>query len=217
MHAFRKTEYLTIFLLLLLAAIPTIAGGVRIFQLFVGVDVIDENRRFFEMPVPVIAHIVGATCFVLVGAFQFSANLRGRFPKWHRTAGRIAAAGGMVAALTGMWMTLTFDIGDHPLLYVTRLFIGLGMALSIGLGVQAILKRKIATHRRWMIRGYAIGMGAGTQVLTLGFGYLAFGAPDELMTAYLMGAGWLINLAFAEWIIRGRPGWPAPKTHMARG
>jgi hypothetical protein len=54
-----------------------------------------------------------------------------------------------------------------------------------------------------MIRGYAIGLGAGTQVLTQLPYFVLAGRPDELSRAVLMGAGWLINVGVAEWIIRG--------------
>ena len=53
-----------------------------------------------------------------------------------------------------------------------------------------------------MMRAYAIGLGAGTQVLTLLAGELIAGPPSELSRALLMGAGWVINLAVAEWAIR---------------
>ena len=60
-----------------------------------------------------------------------------------------------------------------------------------------------------MLRAYAIGMGAGTQALTLMAGTLIAGPPSELGRALLMGAAWVINLAVAEWIIRKRPTLPA--------
>jgi hypothetical protein len=53
-----------------------------------------------------------------------------------------------------------------------------------------------------MMRGYALGLGAGTQVLTQGVGAVILGPPNELSNALLMGAGWAINLAVAEWAIR---------------
>ena len=60
-----------------------------------------------------------------------------------------------------------------------------------------------------MMRGYAIGLGAGTQSLTLGNWFLIVGAaPGELSRALLMGAGWAINLAVAEWLVRRRPAYP---------
>ena len=55
-----------------------------------------------------------------------------------------------------------------------------------------------------MMRRYASGMGAGTQVLTYLPGFIFIGTPDESSTAVLMGAGWTIIVAVAEWIIRRR-------------
>jgi hypothetical protein len=73
-----------------------------------------------------------------------------------------------------------------------------------------------------MIRGYAIGMGAGTQVLTNVLWLVPFGTPGEFPRALLMGAGWVINLALAEWIIRRRTAGPTrtftrSADHLAAG
>ncbi len=54
-----------------------------------------------------------------------------------------------------------------------------------------------------MARAYALALGAGTQVLTLGIGNAVFG-PSDLTTALMLGAGWGINLAVVEYIIRFR-------------
>ncbi len=75
------------------------------------------------------------------------------------------------------------------------------MAGSIILGLAAIRQRDIARHRAWMTRAYALALGAGTQAFTVGFGEAAFGA-DVARHDLMMGAGWAINLAVAEWIIR---------------
>jgi Na+/proline symporter len=97
-----------------------------------------------------------------------------------------------------------------------RLIFGSAMLLSILLGVAAIRRRDFAQHGDWMLRGYAVGMGAGTQVLTLIAGPLIVGLPSELSRAILMGAAWVINLAVAEWIIRRRPARRAVgRAHMA--
>jgi hypothetical protein len=60
-----------------------------------------------------------------------------------------------------------------------------------------------------MLRGYALGLGAGTQALTLAAGAVLLGPPSELSRALLMGAAWVINLAVAEWAIRKRSASPA--------
>jgi len=52
------------------------------------------------------------------------------------------------------------------------------------------------------MRGYAIGLGAGTQVVTLLLGEIVLGPPTVLARALLMAAAWAIILAVAEWIIQ---------------
>ena len=89
------------------------------------------------------------------------------------------------------------------------------MVVSIVLGFTTIRRGDVSRHRAWMARGYALGLGAGTQVLALAVGELIAGPPSELSRALLMGAGWVINLAVAEWIIRRRPARPAHKIAAA--
>jgi hypothetical protein len=93
--------------------------------------------------------------------------------------------------------------GDGQLVYMERLVFGSAMALSIGLGLYAIRRRDFASHGDWMMRAYAIGLGAGTQVLTHLPWFLLVGRkPGEHPRALMMGAGWAINVVVAEWIIR---------------
>jgi len=69
-------------------------------------------------------------------------------------------------------MTQFYPLYPHlqrELLYGFRMLFGSGMVVSIALGLAAILRRDIAQHRAWMIRGYAIGQGAVTYVKEGGF------------------------------------------------
>jgi len=75
------------------------------------------------------------------------------------------------------------------------------MGASIIRGFTSIRRGDIAAHRAWMTRAYALALGAGTQVFTQGIGEAAFGA-GEIRTDLMLGAGWGINLAVAEWVIR---------------
>ncbi|MBO9608657.1 MAG: DUF2306 domain-containing protein [Paenibacillaceae bacterium] len=163
------------------------------------------NARFFETPLPVVLHILSASVYAILGAFQFAPGFRQRKPGWHREAGRVLIISGLMVGLTGLWMTLFYSIPySGKLLFLLRLLFGSGMVVSILLGFSAILRGDVARHRAWMIRGYAIGLGAGTQVLTEMAGTLIFGSPDDVSKALFMGAGWVINLAVAEWAIRRR-------------
>jgi uncharacterized membrane protein len=197
--------------LIALSVIPIAAGAVRLTQLAGGVATA-ENARFFDSPVPGILHIAAITLFSLLGALQFAPRIRNAFPKWHRWSGRVVVPAGLVAALSGLWLAHFYDLPptDGTALYLTRLVVGVWMTYALCRGYLAIRARDIATHRNWMLRGYAIGMGAGTQVLTNLPVILTIGPPDTAVRAVLMGAGWAINAAVAEAVIyrRGRAGSP---------
>lgn len=168
--------------LLALTAAPVVAGAFRMTQL--GTRVI---------PVPTLLHIVGASLFCVLGALQF---LRG--PR-HRVIGRLIVPCGLIAALSGMWLAVAPD-GD--LLRVLRLVFGAVMATALVLGFTAARRRDFAAHRAWMMRGYAIGLGAGSQAVILSVWTPIAGEPGVLTNALLMGLGWVGNLAVAEWFIR---------------
>lgn len=200
--------------LILLSLIPVLAGAVRLGQLAGDSAVTADNARFESMPLPVVVHIIGATVFCLLGAFQYVPSLRRK--AWHRRAGRLLVPFGLAAALSGLWMAVYYDLPahDNDLLEVFRLIFGSLMVLSIVLGVRAILRRDVAHHRLWMMRAYAIGLGAGTQALLLLPITLAVGAPDPMLRALFMGAGWVINLAVVEWVVRRRPAPPSIERPM---
>lgn len=190
--------------LIALSVVPALAGTARLSELARGAAVTAANARFFAMPVPVVLHLITVIPFSILGALQFAPAFRQRHPAWHRSMGRVLVPCGLVAALTGLWMTLVYPwpAGDGEALYLERLVFGTGMLLSLLLAIDAIRRRQFGVHGEWMIRAYAIGMGAGTQVLTHLPYYTLVGKPDESSRAVLMGAGWVINIVLAEWIIR---------------
>ena len=106
---------------------------------------------------------------------------------------------GLVASVPGLWIARFYPWpeGDGPLLYAFRLVFGTAMTVSIVLALAAVRRRDFAAHGAWMTRGYAIGLGAGTQVLTHLPWFLLMGRPGELPRGLLMGAGWIVNLAVA--------------------
>src|SRR3954451_12592533 len=189
--------------LIALSVVPLTAGTLRLVQLAGGPDVFPADHRFAGFPVALVAHIVGSAVFALVGAFQLVPRIRRRHRAWHRRAGRVVAVAGLVVAGSALWLTLGYPAqpGTGDLLLVLRLLLAPAMAACLVLGFTAIRRHDIAAHRAWMIRAYAIGLGAGTQVFTEGIGETIFGT-GEVRSDLAKGAGWVINLAIAEWAIR---------------
>jgi len=189
--------------LVALSAIPLTAGTLRLIQLAGGPAVIPADHRFAGFPTPLVVHILGATIFALGGILQFVPRFRRRHPVWHRRAGRVLAVAGLAVAISALWLTLFYEAqpGTGDVLYVLRLVFGSAMAACLVLGFAAVRRGDIASHRAWMVRAYAIGLGAGTQVFTEGFGGAIFGT-GVLAGDLAKGAGWVINLAVAEWALR---------------
>ncbi len=188
--------------LVVLSVIPVVSGTLRLVEIAGGPPVLPSNPRIDASPAPLVVHVVGAAVYALLGALQFSARLRRRRPNWHRRSGRVLVVAGLAVAGSGFWMTLFYPgAPGGDLLWAVRLLVSSAMAAAIVLGFSAIRRRDIATHRAWMIRAYALALGAGTQTITQGFGEAAFGTGD-LSTALSMSAGWAFNAAVAEWIIR---------------
>ena len=206
--------------LIFLSLIPVIAGAARLSELTGRGAVTPQNERFFDSPIPVVTHIVCVTVYCLLGAFQFVPSLRSSRRKWHRMTGRILVPAGLLAALSGLWMSVFYALpeGDGEALLILRLIFGSAMAVSIVLGFMAVRRRDFLVHSAWMTRAYAIGLGAGTQALVFLPWILAFGPTDESTRAVLMGASWIINLAVAELVIRRRAMKPtsASAPHPAR-
>src|ERR1700712_1725172 len=192
--------------LVLLTLIPIVSGSLRLTQLSGGPQLIPATARFTAFPAPVVVHIVSATLFSVIGAFQFLPALRRGRRSWHAIAGRVLVPAGFLVALSGLWMaTLSpHPIGDGPALLIIRVLFGSYMLLTLVLAVRALTRRSYRAHGAWMTRAYALGVAAGTQALALIPGSILFGPNDQGPRAVAMGAAWALNLAVAELVIRRR-------------
>lgn len=206
----RFSNGLTLAFLIILGLLPLLPAVGRMVVRFADVgappEMLADTSRFFVMPVPVVVHIVSACLFTLVGALQFSRTLRRS--KWHRLSGRVLVIAGVLAAASGLWLTNFYPpLGNEgPLLYSFRMAAGLGMLWFLVQGFRAARRRRFDEHRPHMIRAYALGLGASTQMLIGIPVLLLFGEPAPLAGDLMLGAGWVINLLVAQWALsRGRP------------
>ena len=206
--------------LLALSAIPLTAGTLRLVQLAGGPAVIPADERFAGVPLARVVHVVGAAVYALGGILQLVPHIRRRHPAWHRRSGRVLVVAGLLVAISALWLTLFYEPqpGTGQLAYAFRLVFGSATAACLVLGFVAVRRRDIPAHRAWMVRAYAIALAAGTQAFTEGFGGAIFGT-GVLATDLAKGAGWVVNLAVAEWVIRrpGRPRRPTPAGRAPAG
>lgn len=207
MRALTKRDFKVPALLIALSIVPIVGGVVRFMSLSANALHKTEDARFIHAPAPVVLHIASATLFCVIGAFQLAPAFRLRWPGVHRRAGKLVAACGLVAGATGLWMTAFYAIPasmQGPLLYGVRLAVGAAMIAAILVSWSSILRRNVARHEAFMIRAYALGQGAGTQVLVLAPWMILSGESGGPTRDVLMTLSWAINLFVAELFIRSR-------------
>ena len=117
-------------------------------------------REYVREQVPVLAsftardwsHRAGGAVLLLAGLQQLS-GLR----RWHRAIGRLYAALVSVMSIGGAWMAVTAPFSPAETL-PALVFAGLLEGFVI-LGIAAARAGRLAEHRRWMERSYAVALG----------------------------------------------------------
>jgi uncharacterized membrane protein YsdA (DUF1294 family) len=188
---------IAVFSLVLLAAatrrllsLPSAAGGF--------------DAGFARHPVLTAAHITPGVLFVLLGPWQFLSSVRRRHPWLHRWMGRAFFADSIVVGLTALVMSPQMAIGGPLETAATLVFAALFL-FAVCRSFAAIRARRIPEHRRWAIRAYAIGIGAGAvrPVVGIFFATSRFShlGPHEFF-GLAFWIGFTLSLAAAELWIR---------------
>jgi uncharacterized membrane protein len=153
-------------------------------------------------------HAAAASTALLAGPFQFLPGLRARRPGLHRRTGRAYVMACLIGGLSGAVLAAGARTGLPST-------IGFGLLAAAWLGAtwrayDAARNRRIAEHRRWMIRSFALTFAAVTLRLYLP---LAFVSPWGYAATYrvISFACWIPNLLVAEaWLARRKPGRGTP-------
>jgi hypothetical protein len=106
-----------------------------------------------------LPHGIAGALVLLMAPLQFSGRSRRRFPRLHRLGGRLYVAGVLILAPLGAYIQYFQERFGAP-----RSFTVLGVvdaALLLATTLIAFVfayKRKIAQHRQWAIRSYAVAL-----------------------------------------------------------
>jgi uncharacterized membrane protein len=159
---------------------------------------------FARHPFLTLAHIIPGLVFVVLGPFQFMAGPRKRRPALHRWTGRIFLADALMIGVTALIMSPQMAIGGALETAATFVF-GVLFLFALGKGFAAIRARRIAEHRRWMIRAYAVGLAVATVRPIIGV-FFATSSLTHLTPHDFFGIafwlGFILSLAAAETWIR---------------
>ncbi len=167
------------------------------------------DAGFARHPVLTMVHIIPGLLFVVLAPFQFVRKLRNRRPRLHRWMGRVVLASGFIIGVTALVMGPQLAIGGANETVATMFFAAIFLFalvkafLSIRLG-------KVALHREWMIRAFAIALAVATIRPIVGVFFatrsLTHLTPHDFFgTAFWLG--FTMHLIAAEvWINYTRPG-----------
>jgi uncharacterized membrane protein len=152
-------------------------------------------------------HATLAATALLVGPMQFLPRLRARAPKVHRSIGKLYVAACLGAAPAGLVLAAGSSAGP-----VAQWGFGVLAVLWFAATAYALrlaMSGRIAEHRRWMVRSFAMTFAAVTLRIylpiapALGYDFL----PAYVAISWL---AWVPNLLVAELYLNRAKLWPRP-------
>lgn len=173
----------------------------------------DLAESYVAHPWQAYGHIVPGTLYLLGAPLQLSARFRRRHHTMHRRLGRLLVGCGLVSGVLAVVLGVVFAWGRGAETSATVVF-GTWFVVSLGLAVRAIRANRVAQHRRWMVRAYAVGLGIATIRVWVGvftgiqLGVLGMQGETMPLRATFGIAFWLglgLHVAFAEWWLRRTP------------
>ena len=147
------------------------------------------NLGFLEFPTIVAVHVVLGAVYMLFAPLQFVKRVRSRHIRYHRRMGRVLVGVGLVVGVTALFMGLVIPYSGWAESVLIGLF-GSLFLFALGKGFVHVRAGRVALHREWMIRAFAIALAIATQRLIF--------IPSLLVVVDPTG-GQIVTLSIAAW------------------
>ena len=173
----------------------------------------DLAQKYVAHPWLAYGHMVPGVVYLLGAPLQLSHRFRSRHYPLHRRLGRLLLACALVSGALSVVLGIVFAWGRGAETTATLLF-GSWFVACLVLAFRAIRRGRVAQHRRWMVRAFAIGLGVATIRVWVGvftgvqLGLLGMQDRTMPLRATFGVAFWLglsMHVAFAEWWLRRTP------------
>ena len=129
-------------------------------------------RRYVLNPLQGETHVIAAAVYIAIAPFQVNRRFRTRHFRLHRAMGRVAVCAGLVAAVFAVVFGVLHPYGGSAESSASVVF-GCYFGFALAWAFAAARRRDFATHRRWMIRAFAVGLGVSTIRIWVGLFQLA--------------------------------------------
>jgi uncharacterized membrane protein len=163
------------------------------------------NPGFLEFPTITAFHVILGGVYLALAPFQFVQRIRTRWLGVHRWVGRLLVVIGLIVGVTALFMGFVFPMAGWPESVVIGLFGGLYL-VALVLGFAHVRAGRIALHREWMMRAFAIGLSIATMRIFFIPALILVGNPtDEQITFFSVGSftlAFLLHTGVTEMWIR---------------
>jgi uncharacterized membrane protein len=158
-----------------------------------------ELDNFSQRRIALSLHALGGAIALLAGPLQFVPRFRESNWNRHRLLGWIYCSAVLLGWCASLWIAPHAQTGW----IASAGFLALGAAwiVATGLAVQFILRGDALTHRRWMIRSYALAAAAITLRIYLPLS-VAFHVPFSSAYPAIAWLCWIPNALVAEVYVR---------------
>lgn len=188
--------------LLLANFLPILLALVQAVQIPIGA-LPEDSQRLTATPLTHFLHVAGGAAFGILGPIQFGLGRARNYGFLHRLLGRLFVASGALISLSSMTLLFRFPEAYSVAISGARLIFGVLLAVALTIAVQAIRRGQVLRHRNWMIRAYAIGMGATAVSMIFFPVYLITGdAPTGFVADAAFCGAWIGCILFAEYLVR---------------
>jgi uncharacterized membrane protein len=177
------------------------------------------NPGFLEYPTIVAVHVVLGGVYLVLAPFQFVRRIRSRHLAYHRRTGRLLVAIGLVVGTTALFMGLVIPFSG----WGERVIIGLfGTLFFVALvkGFVHVRAGRVALHREWMIRAFAIALSIATIRLIYIPALLivadSTGAQNAVLWDTSFAVAFVLNTSVAEFWIRATRRSGAPRARKVK-
>jgi uncharacterized membrane protein len=125
------------------------------------------EARYVAHPWPAYLHIIPGVLYLVGAPLQLSRRVRERHFTFHRRFGRVLLALGLTSGVFALVFGVPLAYGG-PWQSLAAAVFGSWFLVALLLAYRAIRARRVRSHRRWMIRAFATGLGVGTIRLWVG-------------------------------------------------
>jgi uncharacterized membrane protein len=163
------------------------------------------NPGFLEFPTIVALHVALGGLYLTLAPFQFVKRVRSRHLSYHRRFGRLLVAIGVVVGATALFMGLVIPFSGWGERVIISLF-GTLFLVALLKGFVHVRAGRVAQHREWMIRAFAIALAVATIRLIYIPALFIVADPTEAQNAMLwdtsFAVAFVVHAAVAELWIR---------------